>query len=259
MSPNNSQKGLCKRIIPCLDVANGRTVKGVNFSNLRDVGDPVELAERYQDQGADELMFLDISATVEGRETMFEVVRQVARKMRIPLSVGGGISQLNQVKRLLDAGADKVSINSAAVKRPELIAEISQACGSQCCMLAIDTKWNGTHWEVLTHGGKTNTGMNSLEWAKNAVKLGAGEILLTSWDKDGTREGFDLPLTRAFAESLPIPVIASGGASGPKSFIDVFYDGAADAALAASIFHDGQWTVSNLKAEIAKKGVLVRL
>jgi cyclase len=260
---NNLQKGYCRRIIPCLDVANGRTVKGVHFANLRDVGDPVELAERYQDQGADELMFLDISATVEGRDTMIDVVRNVAKRMRIPLSVGGGISQLEQVKRLLDAGADKVSINSAAVKRPELIAEISQACGAQCCMLAIDTKMStqrgDNQWDVLTHGGKTNTGLDALAWAKQAVALGAGEILLTSWDKDGTREGFDLPLTRAFAESLPVPVIASGGASGPESFVDVFRDGAADAALAASIFHDGQWTVNALKAAIAKEGVLVRL
>lgn len=259
MSQTNPKKGYCRRIIPCLDVANGRTVKGVNFANLRDVGDPVELAERYQDQGADELMFLDISATVEGRDTMIEVVRHVARRMRIPLSVGGGISQVEHVKRLLDAGADKVSINSAAVKRPELIAEISQACGAQCCMLAIDTKRSDNQWDVLTHGGKTNTGLNALAWAKQAVTLGAGEILLTSWDKDGTREGFDLPLTRAFAESLPVPVIASGGASGPDSFVDVFRDGAADAALAASIFHDGQWTVSALKAAIAKEGVSVRL
>lgn len=251
-------KGYCKRIIPCLDVAGGRTVKGVKFTNLRDIGDPVELAQRYQDQGADELMFLDISATVEDRQTTIELVRNVARVLMIPFSVGGGISRADQVMRLLEAGADKVSVNTAAVNRPELIAEIAQACGSQCCVLAIDARRNGTGWEVLTHGGRTPTGQDALAWARTAVELGAGEILLTSWDQDGTREGFDLALTRAFSESLPVPVIASGGASGPQSFTDVFTEGRADAALAASIFHDGEWTVDALKAAIEQKGIPVR-
>lgn len=252
--------GLCRRIIPCLDVSNGRTVKGVQFTGLRDVGDPVELAERYQDQGADELMFLDISASVEGRDTMLDVVQRVAERLMIPFSVGGGITKLEHVKRLLEAGADKVSVNTAAVSRPELIAEIAQANGSQCCVLAIDAKLmtNLKNWEVLTHGGRTATGRDALQWAQEAVALGAGEILLTSWDKDGTRAGFDLALTKTFSENLSVPVIASGGASGPESFIDVFNEGLADAALAASIFHDGQWTVGALKAVIEQKGIPVR-
>jgi cyclase len=258
----NPQKGFCHRIIPCLDVADGRTVKGVQFTNLRDVGDPVELAVRYQEQGADELMFLDISATVEGRETMRAVVRRVAERLMIPFSVGGGIQTLEQVHRLLEAGADKISINTAAVVRPELIAEIATDCGSQCCVLAIDARRQGQNsgesWEVLTHGGRRGTGQDALQWARRAVALGAGEILLTSWDQDGTRSGFDIELTRAFAEALPVPVIASGGAAGPESFIEVFTQGKADAALAASIFHDGQWTVEALKVAVANAGVLVR-
>lgn len=258
MTLSDTNKGFCQRIIPCLDVANGRTVKGVKFANLRDVGDPVELAERYQEQGADELMLLDISATVEGRATMLDVIQRVAERLMIPFSVGGGINQVEQVLRLLEAGADKVSINTAAVQRPELIREIAQMCGSQCCILAIDARRNGAEWEVLTHGGRTGTGQNALQWAEEAVQLGAGEILLTSWDQDGTRSGFDIELTRAFAEALLVPVIASGGASGPESFIEVFTAGKADAALAASIFHDGQWTVNALKQEICNAGVKVR-
>ncbi|HEY9745346.1 MAG TPA: imidazole glycerol phosphate synthase subunit HisF [Oculatellaceae cyanobacterium] len=254
----SSPKTLCKRIIPCLDVKNGRTVKGVQFTGLRDVGDPVELAEQYQEQGADELMFLDISASVEGRATMVGVVRNVAHRLMIPFAVGGGISKLEDAKRLLDAGADKVSVNTAAVLRPELITEIATAFGSQCCVLAIDAKRNGDGWEVLTHGGNTRTGLDALSWAKQAVELGAGEILLTSWDQDGTRQGFDLALTRAFSQMLPVPVIASGGASGPDSFIDVFREGCADAALAASIFHDGQWRVDTLKEIIQKEGIPIR-
>jgi len=258
--------GFSHRIIPCLDVADGRTVKGVKFTSLRDVGDPVELAIRYQEQGADELMFLDISASVQGRKTMLDVVRQVARELSIPFSVGGGISQIEDVMRLLEAGADKVSVNTAAVKRPELIREIADACGSQCCVLAIDarrrtepTQNQYTEWAVLTHGGRQDSGLEAFAWGEEAVKLGAGEILLTSWDQDGTRAGFDLELTRRFASGLPVPVIASGGADGPKSFIDVFTSGCADAALAASIFHDGHWTVGDLKEEIAKSGVSIRL
>lgn len=251
-------KGFCHRIIPCLDVADGRTVKGVRFANLRDVGDPVELAERYQEQGADELTFLDISASAEGRDTMIEVIRKVAERLMIPFCVGGGIRELIHVQRLLEAGADKVTVNSSAVTRPALIGEIAEACGSQCCVLAIDARRQGDSWVVLTHGGRRDTGLDALDWARQAVDLGAGEILLTSWDQDGTRSGFDLPLTRRFAETLSVPVIASGGASGPESFIDVFREGRADAALAASIFHDGQWAVDTLKVEIAKAGVSIR-
>ena len=249
---------LCKRIIPCLDVADGRTVKGVNFQGLRDIGDPVALACHYQEQGADELVFLDISASAEGRATMMDVVAEVAANLMIPFTVGGGISTLEQVQALLARGADKVSVNTAAVLRPELIREIAQECGSQCCVLAIDAKRNGDIWEVLTHGGRRATGRDALQWAQEAVALGAGEILLTSWDRDGTLAGFDLPLTRAFADALPVPVIASGGASGPESFVAVFQDGHADAALAASIFHDHQWTVAALKAVLAEQGIDVR-
>lgn len=253
-----TKTGFCKRIIPCLDVANGRTVKGIRFSNLRDVGDPVELAQIYQDQGADELMFLDISATVEGRTTMLELVRRVADVLMIPFSVGGGIGELSQALALLEAGADKVSVNTAAVKRPELILDIAETCGSQCCIVAIDARRNGQTWEVLTHGGRNRTGKDALQWANEAVALGAGEILLTSWDQDGTREGFELALTRTFSQALPVPVIASGGASGPESFVDVFLKGKADAALAASIFHEKEWTIDALKQEISKAGVMVR-
>lgn len=246
--------GLAKRIIPCLDVANGRTVKGIQFTGLRDIGDPVALALEYQAQGADELVFLDISASVDGRETIFELVERVAAGLMIPFTVGGGISTLDHVRRLLIGGADKVSINTAAVKRPQLLKEIGDEFGAQCCVLAIDARFNeaGTAWEVLTQGGRTQTGINAVEWAQEAVSLGAGEILLTSWDKDGTLSGFDLLLTRTISEAVSVPVIASGGGSGPESFAAVFTEGKADAALAATIFHDGQWTVANLKAAIVE-------
>lgn len=264
---------LCKRIIPCLDVSGGRTVKGVKFSNLRDMGDPVELALRYEESGADELMFLDISATHEERKTVFALVEKVAHKLSIPFTVGGGVSNIADVKRLLSCGADKVSVNSAAVKNPQLIAEIAFECGSQCCVLAIDARRsdlseelassktcaNGKIWDVLVQGGRQNTGQDAFAWAKAAVELGAGEILLTSWDRDGTEEGFDLELTKTFADNLPVPVIASGGASGPQTFVDVFLEGHADAALAATIFHDGRWTPGALKEEIAKKSIMVRI
>ncbi len=243
---------LCHRIIPCLDVADGRTVKGVKFQNLRDIGDPVELAQAYQEQGADELMFLDISATNEGRTTMVSVVERVADVLMIPFSVGGGVSQLDQVKSLLRAGADKVSINTAAVHRPELISEIATECGSQCCVVAIDARRHGPGWRVVTHGGRTSTELDAVEWGQRAARLGAGEILLTSWDQDGTRAGFELELTAVFHE-LSIPVIASGGAGGVESFTEVFLKGKADAALAASIFHDGDWTVRDLKAAIVNQ------
>ncbi|PWU00071.1 MAG: imidazole glycerol phosphate synthase subunit HisF [Candidatus Melainabacteria bacterium] len=261
-----SVSGLCKRIIPCLDVANGRTVKGIKFSNLRDMGDPVALATTYQKQGADELMFLDISASHEQRKTVFDLVARVAEVLSIPFTVGGGISELTDVKNLLSNGADKVSVNTSAVKRPELVSEIARACGSQCCVLAVDARRiNGSSakesepkWEVLIQGGRVSTGMDAFEWARQAVENGAGEILLTSWDKDGTLDGFDIELVKTFAERLPVPVIASGGAHGPASFIDVFGRGSADAALAATIFHEGTWTVAGLKEEIVKAGIPIR-
>ena len=266
-SPSSTQTTFCKRIIPCLDVdSNGRTVKGVQFQGLRDIGDPVELALRYEEQGADELVFLDIAASHEGRETLANVVEAVAACLRIPFTVGGGISTLAQVQRLLERGADKVSINSAAVRNPRLIAEIATTFGSQCCVLAIDAKRSASphpsgrpSWDVLVKGGREVTGLDALDWAQEAVGLGAGEILLTSWDKDGTGDGFDLELTRLLSQSLPVPVIASGGASGPESFINVFSEGCADAALAATIFHDGHWRVDALKAVLAEAGVAVRL
>ena len=261
--------GLCKRIIPCLDVANGRTVKGVKFQNLRDIGDPVELAIEYQRQGADELMFLDISASREERSTVFDLVRSVAEHLSIPFTVGGGISKLDDVKKLLSLGADKVSINSSAVQRPELIADIAAACGSQCCVVAIDArkvlgdsaaaKDSGKpSWEVLTKGGSVSTGLDASDWARQCVELGAGEFMLTSWDTDGTQEGFDIEMVLAFS-GLPIPVIASGGAKNPQSFVDVFSTGRADAALAASIFHDGLFTVNEVKTTLKNEGITVRL
>jgi imidazole glycerol-phosphate synthase subunit HisF len=255
---------LTKRIIPCLDVAEGRTVKGVNFQGLRDVGDPVALAIAYEQQGADELVLLDISASHQGQATMVQVVQAVARELSIPFTVGGGIRTLDDALRLLNAGADKVSVNTAAVLRPALISEISAVCGAQCCVLAIDAKKrhvpSQSGWDVLTHGGRQQTDQDALAWAKAAVSLGAGEILLTSWDADGTQAGFDCVMVHAFATSLSVPVIASGGASGPESFVQVFGpDGCADAALAASIFHDGLWTIRDLKAALDKQAIVVRL
>jgi cyclase len=254
------RNGLCKRIIPCLDVTDGRTVKGVKFQNLRDIGDPVELGVQYQKQGADELMFLDISASVEARNTVFDLVQNVAEHLSIPFTVGGGISSLDHVRKLLECGADKVSINTSAVVRPELISEIAVACGSQCCVVAIDARKTGEgSWEVLVKGGREKTGKDALTWAHECVARGAGEILLTSWDADGTQEGFDLAMVKAFAQALSIPVIASGGARDPDSFVDVFADAQADAALAASIFHDGLYTVGDVKAVLKEQGISVRL
>ena len=255
---------LCKRIIPCLDVANGRTVKGVKFQALRDIGDPVEQAINYQEQGADELLFLDILASAQGKQTTVDLVARIANELSIPFTVGGGITTLTDASRLLENGADKISINTAAVLRPALITEIANTFGSQCCVIAIDARavivdTDGCQWEVLTHGGRNSAGLDAFKWAKQAVELGAGEILLTSWDKDGTLSGFDLQLTRHFSTLLSVPVIASGGARSPQCFIDVFDLGAADAALAATIFHDGTWTVRGLKKEIGIKGVPVRL
>lgn len=259
---------LCKRIIPCLDVDNGITVKGIKFGNLRKIGDPVQLAVEYENQGADELTFLDISASRDERATLLNLVKDVARNLSIPFTVGGGVTSLDDVKRILANGADKVSINTSAVARPALVDEIATACGSQCCVVAIDARKNsgGTgsgdnrvSWDVLVKGGSVSTGRDALQWAIECVERGAGEILLTSWDKDGTLEGFDLEMVRQFSERLPVPVIASGGARDAASFVDVFTDGMADAALAASIFHDGQWTIGAIKEQLSKAGVAVRL
>ena len=250
---------LCKRIIPCLDVSAGRTVKGIRFQKLRDVGDPVEQALAYQEQGADELVFLDISATNEGREALLHVVEAVALRLMMPFTVGGGVSSLERATRLLESGADKVAVNTAAVERPELIDEIASRYGSQCCILAVDARRKGGSWEVLTHGGRRSSGRDALEWAKEATSRGAGEILLTSWDRDGTLSGFDLELTRLFSLKLPVPVIASGGAANPGHFLEVFRDAEADAALAASIFHDGTFTVREIKEELRRNEIVVRL
>jgi imidazole glycerol-phosphate synthase subunit HisF len=251
---------LAKRIIPCLDVKDGRVVKGVNFVNLRDAGDPVELAAIYDREGADELVFLDISASHEGRATMVDVVRQTAGEITIPFTVGGGISSVDDMKRLLRAGADKTAINTAAVNNPQLITDGARRFGSQCIVVAIDARYNPEwgDWEVYTHGGRKPTGIRALEWAKEAERLGAGELLLTSMDADGTKDGFDLPLTRAVSEAVGIPVIASGGAGKPEHFSDVFTQGKADAGLAATIFHYKELTINQVKNHLREKGVEVR-
>lgn len=249
-----------KRIIPCLDVKDGRVVKGIQFVQLRDAGDPVELARVYDEQGADELVFLDISASNEGRKTMVDVVKAVASEIAIPFTVGGGINSLEDMKRILRAGADKVSLNTAAVNHPELISEGAEFFGSQCIVVAIDAKWDeelGT-WRVYTHGGKTAVDKDVITWAKEAVERGAGEILLTSMDRDGAKDGFDLALTKAVSEAVTVPVIASGGAGNAQHFADAFIDGKADAALAASIFHYKETSVREVKSFLKKKGVNVR-
>lgn len=251
---------LAKRIIPCLDVKDGRVVKGVNFVNLRDAGDPVELAAVYDREGADELVFLDISASVEGRATMIEVVKKTAGEITIPFTVGGGISSTDDMKRLLRAGADKIGINTAAIKNSRLISDGASKFGSQCIVVAIDAKFNEQwgEWEVYTHGGRNATGIKALEWAQQAEALGAGEILLTSMDADGTKDGFDLALTKAVSESLSIPVIASGGAGRKEHFYDVFTQGKADAGLAATIFHYKEMTIQEVKDDLRGKGVEIR-
>ncbi|MGG0655141.1 imidazole glycerol phosphate synthase subunit HisF [Rummeliibacillus pycnus] len=251
---------LTKRIIPCLDVKEGRVVKGVQFVSLRDAGDPVELAKFYNEQGADELVFLDISASHEGRETMVDVVRKTAASLAIPFTVGGGIRTLEDMKRLLRAGADKVSINSSAINRPELIKEGSDYFGAQCIVVAIDAKWSeedGT-WMVYTHGGRNKTDKEAIAWAKEAVALGAGELLVTSMDQDGEKNGFDLPLTKAIREAVNVPIIASGGAGKADDFYDVLHDVDADAALAASIFHYKETSVAEVKVSLKQRGVAVR-
>ncbi|GAB6991886.1 imidazole glycerol phosphate synthase subunit HisF [Paenibacillus pini] len=251
---------LAKRIIPCLDVKDGRVVKGVNFENLRDAGDPVELAALYDREGADELVFLDISASVEGRATMIEVVRKTAGEIAIPFTVGGGISHVDDMKRILRAGADKIGINTAAVLNPQLIADGARRFGSQCIVVAVDAKYNDAwgEWEVYTHGGRKSTGIRALAWVKEVEALGAGEILLTSMDADGTKDGFDLKLTSAVADAVGIPVIASGGAGKTEHFMDVFTDGKADAGLAATIFHYKEISIPELKEDLRIKGVEIR-
>lgn len=250
---------LAKRIIPCLDVDRGRVVKGVRFLNLIDAGDPVEVAKVYEEQGADELVFLDITASAEGRKITLEVVKRVAEEVFMPFTVGGGISSLEDMRRLLSAGADKVSINTSAVKNPELIYEGAKRFGSQCIVVAIDAKRKGDSWEVYIHGGRTPTGLDAIEWAKKAENLGAGEILLTSMDKDGTKSGYDLDLTRAIAEAVRIPVIASGGAGNMEHFYEAFTLGKADACLAASLFHFREIEIPSLKAYLYSKGIPVRI
>ncbi len=252
---------LTKRIIPCLDVKDGRVVKGVRFIHLKDAGDPVETAKAYEKQKADELVFLDITASFEGRKTMLEVVRRVAANIFMPFTVGGGIKSIDDIRALLNAGADKISINTAAVEDPGIISRASKRFGSQCIVVAIDAKkvaGRKNKWEVYTHGGRTATGIDAVSWAKRAQKSGAGEILLTSMDFDGTKDGFDIALTHAVSTSLKIPVIASGGAGSKEHFFDVFSRGKADAALAASIFHYGEFKVEDIKKYLKKKGVNVR-
>jgi cyclase len=248
-----------KRIIPCLDVKNGRVVKGVNFANLRDKGDPVELAVRYEDEGADEIVFLDITASLEGRETLFRVVRDTASVLTIPLTVGGGIRSLEDISKALTNGADKVSINTAAVENPSLITKASDEFGSQSIVVAIDAKRVGERFLVFTKSATYNTGLNAVEWARRVAELGAGEILLTSIDRDGTRLGYDVELTRLVSEAAHIPVIASGGAGTLKHFYDVLTLGRADAALAAGVFHDGVIRIRELKLYLLERGVEVRL
>ena len=250
---------LAKRIIPCLDIKDGRVVKGVNFVNLRDAGDPVEQACLYDTQGADELVFLDISATHEGRKITLELVSRVAETVFMPLTVGGGIREVDDMRNLLLAGADKVSINSAAVKRPELLSEGASRFGAQCIVLAIDARKRESHWEVFVNGGRIPTGLDAIEWAVRAVGLGAGEILITSMDADGTLAGYDIELTRTIAKAVSVPVIASGGAGLPSHFAEVLIDGKADAALAASLFHDGKLLIPDLKRELQMLNVPVRI
>ena len=258
---------LAKRIIPCLDVTAGRVVKGVNFLELRDAGDPVEIAARYNEQGADELTFLDITATSDGRDVILHVIEAVASQVFIPLTVGGGVRSVEDVRRLLNSGADKVSFNSAAIARPELIAEASDKYGAQCIVVAMDAKRRegedllarGPGWDIYTHGGRKNAQIDAVGWARRMADLGAGEILLTSMDRDGTKQGFDLALTRAVSDAVPVPVIASGGVGGLRHLVEGIQLGGADAVLAASIFHYGEFTVGQAKQALAEAGIPVRL
>lgn len=249
---------LAKRIIPCLDIKDGRVVKGVNFVNLRDAGDPVEQARLYDEQGADELVFLDISATHEGRQTTRELVGRVADTVFMPLTVGGGIRTVDDMRNLLLAGADKISVNSAAISDPKLLSDGASRFGAQCIVLAIDARRRDSSWEVFVNGGRVATGLDAIEWAIRGVQLGAGEILITSMDADGTLAGYDIELTRTIAEHVSVPVIASGGAGNPSHFADVLKTGKADAALAASLFHDGKLLIPDLKRELQKLNIPVR-
>jgi imidazole glycerol-phosphate synthase subunit HisF len=255
---------LAKRIIPCLDVTAGRVVKGVNFVALRDAGDPVEIARRYDGEGADELTFLDITASSDARDMILHVIEAVAEQVFIPLTVGGGVRKVDDVRRLLNAGADKISINTSAVQSPQLVADATARFGSQCIVVAIDARRRdradpARGWEVFTHGGRTPTGLDVIDWARRVAALGAGEILLTSMDRDGTKAGFDLELTRAVADAVPVPVIASGGVGNLQHLADGITAGRADAVLAASIFHYGEYTVQQAKAHLAARGIPMRL
>lgn len=253
---------LTKRIIPCLDVHNGRVVKGINFVSLRDAGDPVEVAQRYDEQGADELCFLDITASSDERGLILKVIEDVAEQVFIPLTVGGGVREITDIQRLLKAGADKVSINTAAVLNPALVKKASEFFGAQCIVVAIDAKArSGTHsgWEVFTHGGRNETGLDALEWGLRMQEAGAGEILLTSMDQDGTKKGFDIELTKAMSDALEIPIIASGGVGAINHFVDGALHGGADALLAASVFHYGEMSVNEVKQAMSKAGIEVRL
>ena len=250
---------LAKRVIPCLDVTAGRVVKGVNFVDLRDAGDPVEIAARYDAEGADELCFLDITASSDERDILLHVIEAVASRVFIPLTVGGGVRKVEDVRRLLNAGADKVSINTAAVHNPQLVSEASSIVGCQCIVVAIDAKKSRDSWEVYTHGGRKATGIDAIDWARRMEAAGAGELLLTSMDRDGTRDGFDLALTRAVAEAVGVPVIASGGVGGMEDLADGVIEGHADAVLAASVFHFGDFTVREAKAHMRSRGIEVRL
>ncbi len=251
---------LAKRIIPCLDVTAGRVVKGTNFVDLRDAGDPIEIARRYDEQGADEVTFLDITASSDQRDIILHIIEACAEQVFIPLTVGGGVRKVEDVRRLLNAGADKVSMNTAAVQNPDLVFDASSKVGSQCIVVAIDAKQTAPgQWQVFTHGGRNNTGMNAVDWAKRVEMLGAGEILLTSMDRDGTKNGFDLALTRAVSDAVKIPVIASGGVGNLQHLADGVTEGRADAVLAASIFHFGEYTVRQAKEYMASRGIEVRL
>jgi cyclase len=250
---------LAKRVIPCLDVTAGRVVKGVNFVGLRDAGDPVEIAARYDGEGADELCFLDITASSDERDILLHVIEAVAERVFIPLTVGGGVRQVGDVRRLLNAGADKVSINTAAVQNPELVREASSIVGCQCIVVAIDAKRNASRWEVYTHGGRKATGLDAVDWARRMQRAGAGEILLTSMDRDGTRDGFDLALTRAVTDAVGVPVIASGGVGSMEDLAQGVLQGQADAVLAASVFHFGDFTVRQAKEHMRARGIEVRL
>ena len=249
---------LAKRIIAALDIRDGRVVKGIRFRNIRDAGDPVELAKRYESEGIDEIVFLDITASYENRGILLGLVERIAGEIYVPFTVGGGIRTAEEAREIVKRGADKVFINTAAVERPELVREIAEIVGTANLVVAIDARWNGSFWEVYTHGGRKARGLDAVKWARKVEELGAGEILLTSMDTDGTKEGFDIPLTKAVAEAVEVPVIASGGAGKPEHFYEAFQAGA-EAALAASIFHYGEYTVGELKRFLAERGIPVRL